>query len=66
MPIPGASGTAEVAFMGVFSILFSSNVLTSVMFVWRIFSYFINILVGFLVFVIVINYKKKDYSPVIE
>lgn len=66
IPIPGASGAAEVAFMGVFSVLFHSGTLASVMFVWRTFSYFINIIVGFFVFVIIINYKKKDYSKSIE
>jgi len=66
IPIPGASGAAEVAFMGVFAIVFPSSVLTSVMLVWRMFSYFINIIVGFIVFIIILNYKKKSKDKIIE
>lgn len=59
IPIPGASGTAEVAFVGVFQVIFNGGMLTSVMLVWRMFSYFINIIVGFIVFIIILNHKKK-------
>ena len=62
IPIPGASGAAEVAFVGVFQVLFNAGILTSVMLVWRMFSYFINIIVGFIVFIVILNYKKKKAS----
>lgn len=60
MPIPGASGAAEVSFVAVFVLIFSNSVLASVMLVWRVFNYFINIIVGFIVFVVLLNVKKKD------
>ncbi len=60
IPIPGASGAAELVFIAVFSLVYTpTSVLTSVMLVWRMFSYFINIIVGFIVFVILLNAKKK-------
>lgn len=62
IPIPGASGAAEVAFVGVFQVLFNAGILTSVMLVWRMFSYFINIIVGFIIFIVILNYKKKKAS----
>lgn len=59
IPLPGASGAAEVVFIATFSLIYSSeSLLTSVMLVWRVFSYFINIIVGFIVFAIIINVKK--------
>lgn len=65
IPIPGASGAAEVVFISAFSLIFSPvNLLTSVMLIWRIFSYFMRIIVGFIVFITLINVKKK--SSVIE
>jgi len=61
IPIPGASGAAEVVFVAAFSLLFFPNsILNSVMLIWRFFSYFINIIVGFIVFVILCNVKKKS------
>ena len=59
IPIPGASGTAEIVFLAVFGVVFNESVLTSTMLVWRIFSYFIHIIVGFIVFMFMLNYKKK-------
>lgn len=66
IPIPGASGAAEIAFVGVYSLIFPSSLLTSTMLVWRMFSYFINIIVGFIVFVIILNFKKKKQENIIE
>lgn len=62
IPIPGASGAAETVFIAVFSLIYTpQSLLTSVMLVWRVFSYFINIIVGFIVFAIMINiHKEKD------
>jgi uncharacterized protein (TIRG00374 family) len=61
IPIPGGSGAAEIVFISAFSLIFSPvNLLTSVMLVWRIFGYFMRIIVGFIVFVILINLKKKN------
>ena len=51
IPIPGASGAAEVVFVVMFSLIFSTpSFLTSVMLVWRMFSYFINIIVVYFVY----------------
>lgn len=61
IPLPGASGAAEVVFIATFSLIYSpESLLTSVMLVWRVFSYFINIIVGFIVFAVMINVKKKN------
>lgn len=61
IPIPGGSGAVEIVFISAFSLIFSPvNLLTSVMLVWRIFGYFMRIIVGFIVFVILINLKKKN------
>ena len=61
VPIPGASGATEVTFIAVFSLLFKEySILNSVMLIWRLFSYFINIIVGFIVFSITINVNKKS------
>lgn len=63
IPLPGASGAAEVVFIATFSLIYSpESLLTSVMLVWRVFSYFINIIVGFIVFAIMINVKKKNQN----
>ena len=60
IPIPGASGAAEIVFIAVFSLIYRpESVLASVMLIWRMFSYFINIIVGFVVFVIMLNIKRK-------
>ena len=67
IPIPGASGAAEVVFIAIFSLIFSpSSLLTSIMLMWRIFSYFINIIVGFIVFIILINIKRKKEETIIQ
>ena len=66
IPLPGASGAAEVVFIATFSLVYSpESLLTSVMLVWRVFSYFINIIVGFIVFAIIINVKKEQKENII-
>ena len=61
IPIPGASGAVEVIFIAAFSLIFSpTTFLNSVMLIWRLFSYFAKIIVGFVIFVIAINVKKKN------
>lgn len=61
IPIPGGSGAAEVIFIATFSLIFFPNdLLNSTMLIWRLFSYFINILVGFIVFLVMIHVKKKS------
>ena len=64
IPIPGASGTAEMVFLAVFGSIFNENLLTSTMLVWRMFSYFIHIIVGFIVFIFMLNYKKKRINSI--
>lgn len=64
IPIPGASGTAEIVFLAVFGSIFNENLLTSTMLVWRMFSYFIHIIVGFIVFIFMLNYKKKRINSI--
>lgn len=60
IPIPGASGTAEIAFIAIFSLIFKpESLITSVMLVWRVFSYFANVIVGFIVFFVMVYIKKK-------
>jgi uncharacterized protein (TIRG00374 family) len=59
VPIPGASGTAEVVFVAAFSLIYPNVLLNSIMLVWRFFSYFLNILVGFVTFIFVCAKKKS-------
>lgn len=68
IPIPGASGAAETIFIAVFSLAFKPvDIINSVMLVWRLFSYFINIMVGFVVFAVLMNVKiKKKDKPFIQ
>lgn len=64
IPIPGASGTAEVVFIAMFSLIFKPvSLITSVMLLWRVFSYFSNIIVGFVMFLWMMYFKKKNISP---
>lgn len=59
IPIPGASGASELVFTAIYALILDKNMLTTTMLVWRTFSYFLNIIVGFVVFIFVINCKKK-------
>ena len=63
VPIPGASGAAELAFVATFSLVFSPEpLLNSIMLLWRMFTYFMNIIIGFATFLILSNVKKRAKS----
>lgn len=59
VPIPGASGAIELSFIAVYSNIISESYLVSVVLLWRVITYFIPIIVGFISFILVINKKKK-------
>ncbi len=48
IPIPGGSGLAEISFAALFSKLFSSNITFWALMSWRVFTFYLLILIGFL------------------
>ncbi|ERJ11118.1 lysylphosphatidylglycerol synthase transmembrane domain-containing protein [Haloplasma contractile] len=57
-PTPGATGGAEFAFVSLFAIFFKEDVLFVAMLLWRLITYYLFILMGFLA-TISLNYKKS-------
>ncbi len=60
VPLPGASGGAEVSFYGFFGMFFNAAILPA-MLLWRIITYYANILVGSVV--AYIGGKKYNIDP---
>lgn len=50
VPLPGASGGAEVGFLMFFSGIISGSAASAVMLLWRLFTYYIGLIIGFFVF----------------
>lgn len=46
IPIPGGSGMAEISFAGLFSTLFTEGTVFWALIIWRIFTYYLLILIG--------------------
>lgn len=58
IPVPGASGGTEAAFLLIFSTLFSTIEVNSIMILWRFATYHIIVLIGGFVFI----YLKQKYD----
>lgn len=50
VPLPGASGGAEFGFLVFFSGIITGSAATAVMLLWRFFTYYVGLILGFLVF----------------
>lgn len=50
VPLPGASGGAEVGFLMFFSGIISGSSASAIMLLWRLFTYYIGLILGFFVF----------------
>ena len=61
-PLPGDSGWTESAFILIFSIPFGSIYASSIMILWRAATYYLNILIGGILFLI---FKSKDYETAV-
>ncbi len=54
VPIPGASGASELIFLALFAYIFPMySLIASVLILWRIFTYFFNIVFGLINFIII-------------
>lgn len=51
IPIPGSTGVAEFTFLTIFSIVIPENILGISMIIWRFFSYYVQIIIAFIVFI---------------
>ena len=60
-PMPGGSGVAELSFYAVFTVLIDNSLLFWALMIWRILTYYIYLLIGFIIFVYnnIIGLKKK-------
>ncbi len=58
VPLPGASGGAELGFMAFFGGMISGNLGTAVMLLWRFFTYYMGLALGFLTFTF--GFSEKD------
>ena len=45
MPLPGGSGAAEGSFYVFFKLFFTENIIKSAILIWRIITYFMNVIV---------------------
>lgn len=59
VPIPGASGAIEFSFLILYYSLFEQSYLVSTVLIWRVITYFIPIVVGFIFFIRILNKKEK-------
>ena len=59
IPLPGASGMAEISFSALFASLFSDGTLFWAMLFWRIMNYFIYLLQGIIVLIYDFAYGNK-------
>lgn len=50
VPVPGASGGAEFGFLAFFGSLIFGHIATAIMLLWRLITYYVGLIVGFLVF----------------
>lgn len=63
VPIPGASGGAELAFKMLFENLFvaSGNKINAIILVWRAITYYFGLILGLIIFVTYREAPKKEY-----
>lgn len=59
-PLPGDSGWTESAFILIFGVLFGNINASSIMILWRTATYYLNILIGGIVFLV---FKSQDRTP---
>jgi len=57
VPIPGATGGLEYGFMDFFGVFISGGLLSAVMLVWRLITYYLGMLVGGIT---LITYRRKE------
>ncbi|MGI6174718.1 MAG: lysylphosphatidylglycerol synthase transmembrane domain-containing protein [Christensenellales bacterium] len=62
VPLPGGSGGAEGSFLLFFRIFFPEGSLVSVMFLWRLISYYLTMIVGGLVALFGARWVRKHYG----
>lgn len=60
IPIPGATGGMEYSFVTIFSCTVAETLVKSAVILWRFITYFVMIMIGALIFVIVNRKLKKD------
>lgn len=60
IPIPGGSGMAEISFAALFSKLFSENITFWALMSWRVFTFYILILIGFLYTILDPSFAKAN------
>ena len=61
-PTPGAAGIAEAAFVALFSSYISPAYIVSLTFAWRLFTIYIGVLIGLVVFYIQIMKKHEKFQ----
>ncbi len=60
IPVPGGTGVAEFSFLVIFGLVFAENMVGAAMIVWRVSTFYIPILISFIIFIAtMIKYKKK-------
>lgn len=60
IPIPGASGGSEGTFVVLFTALMGSVLARSSMLVWRFVTYYFTIILGCIIFMLYMNYRKGE------
>ena len=66
VPIPGASGGTEVTFVLMFATIIGSANATSMMLVWRFFSYYFIMIIGAIVFILFKRYYARKEGENLE
>lgn len=64
VPLPGASGGAEVGFLMFFSGIISGSSASAIMLLWRLFTYYIGLILGFIFFTF--GFEDKDAKRIAE
>ena len=59
IPLPGAEGGAEGGFYLIYNLFFKADTLLPAIFIWRIITYYLNILIGS-IFTLLLNPKKRS------
>lgn len=59
VPLPGASGGAEFGFLVFFSGIITGSSATAVMLLWRFFTYYTGLIIGFVIFTFGFNDKSE-------
>ena len=51
IPVPGGTGVAEFSFLTIFAVVFPENLIGTALVIWRFFSYYVQIIIAFIVFI---------------